>query len=52
MKFVQWNAFKPPVVYTTDRSKAVVLSSYVVYTTRRFMFVLVLLFVYVFILSF
>ena len=26
MKFVQWKAFKPtpPVVYTTDRSKAVV----------------------------
>ena len=23
-KFVQWKAFKPPVVYTTDRSKAVV----------------------------
>ena len=22
--FVQWKAFKPPVVYTTDRSKAVV----------------------------
>ena len=24
VKFVQWKAFKPPVVYTTDRSKAVV----------------------------
>ena len=25
VKFVQLNAFKSPVVYTTDRSKAVVL---------------------------
>ena len=24
VKFVQWNAFKPPVVYTTDRYKVVV----------------------------
>ena len=24
VKFVQWKAFTPPVVYTTDRSKAVV----------------------------
>ena len=24
MKYVQGKAFKPPVVYTTDRSKAVV----------------------------
>ena len=23
LKFVQWKAFKPPAVYTTDRSKAV-----------------------------
>ena len=44
----------PPVVYTTDRSKAVVpmlfliLCGSVVYTTRRFMFCLALLFVYVF----
>ena len=40
----------PPVEYTTDRSKAVVLILYssVVYTTRRFMFGLALFFVYVF----
>ena len=45
----------PPVVYTTDRSKALVpidvvliLCSSVVYITRRFMFGLALLFVYVF----
>ena len=24
VKFVQWKAFKPPKVYTTDHSKAVV----------------------------
>ena len=48
----------PPVVYTTDRSKAVVpidvvliLCSFVVYTTRHFMFGLALLFVYVFVFS-
>ena len=24
VRFVVWKAFKPPVVYTTDRSKAIV----------------------------
>ena len=45
MKFVDsQNSFKPPVVYATDRSKAVVpvlfliLCSFMVYTTGRLMF--------------
>ena len=47
-----------PVIYTTDRSKAVVpdvvliLCSSIVYTTRHYMFGLALLFVYMFLLSF
>ena len=28
VKFVQWTAFKPPLVYTTGRSKAVVPMSF------------------------
>ena len=50
MKFVQWKAFKPPVVYAIEGcpDAVLILCSSVVYTTRRFMFGLALLFVYVF----
>ena len=50
MKLVSERPLNPPVVYTTDRSKAVVLILYssVVYITRCFMFGLALLFVCVF----
>ena len=53
VKFVQWKAFKPPVMYTTDRSKVVVpmLNLFCVtlwFTLRG----LAMLFVYVFLQSF
>ena len=58
MKFIHWKVFKLPVVYTADRSKAVVPMLFlfrvagVVCIAGRFVFGLALLFVYVFLLSF
>ena len=58
VKLYSERPLNPPVVYTTDHSKAVghhgvlILCSSVVYTMRRFMFGLSLPFVYVFLLSF
>ena len=52
MKAVRKECFKPPVVYSTDRSKAVVpvlsltLCCFVVYSTRRFALYNIILFLY------